>query len=320
VHTREPWNLKLLCTSERPEALLNQEPRTESATRRVLPRLSLDVVSSQEQARSAEHVGLANLSEVGDESEEDLDDHDQEEPGSDDSAAEELEDEELEEADCLGARGTEVTLEEDVAVVRSRETRVDEDDMADFDKEFQAMMQESIGLAKMIKGPTFNMPPPSVSVSSDRKAASAIDSAYVTSVPNRQPAPARSTGAAPTSMPGSVAFKVLVKKGGKQHTKELQVPKDSAFVLSTQRKEEEAKEERSELKRLVLDYHERDEDDLSLPSLKSMSIHQPTIRTNINSYGGGSYGNEVPGNHINSQSYGLNSRGNQGGRGSRRRR
>lgn len=71
---------------------------------------------------------------------------------------------------------------------------------------------------------------------------------------------------------------------------------------------------------LVQDYHERDEDDLSLPSLKSMSIHQPTIRTNINSYGGGSYGNEVPGNHINSQSYGLNSRGNQGGRGSRRRR
>lgn len=141
MDTREPLHLELLCTSERPEALLNQGPRTESATRRVLPHLSLDVVSSQEQARSTEHVGLANLSEVGDESEEDLDDHDQEEPGSDDSAAEELEEEELEEADCLGARGTEVTLEEDVAVVRSRETRVDEDDMADFDKEFQAMMQ-----------------------------------------------------------------------------------------------------------------------------------------------------------------------------------
>ena len=105
--------------------------------------------------------------------------------------------------------------------------------------------QESLGYAKLaVKPSTLNIPPPSLNAMS-----LGLGSAPAAA----PPPPSASSGAASGFPGGGITFKLLTKKaGGKQTVKELQVPEDSTFALSTRRKEEQYQEERSELKRLVL--------------------------------------------------------------------
>ncbi|GJP58574.1 hypothetical protein CLOP_g452 [Closterium sp. NIES-67] len=56
-------------------------------------------------------------------------------------------------------------------------------------------------------------------------------------------------------------FRVLVKRGNKQQARELMVPSDSAIAVATRRKEEEEERERQDIKRRVLEYNDRAEDD-----------------------------------------------------------
>lgn len=60
-----------------------------------------------------------------------------------------------------------------------------------------------------------------------------------------------------------VRVKVLVKRGSKQQTKEMFIPRDSSLVQSTKQKEAAELEEKQDIKRLVLEYNDREEEELN---------------------------------------------------------
>ncbi|TXG49619.1 hypothetical protein EZV62_025494 [Acer yangbiense] len=57
-----------------------------------------------------------------------------------------------------------------------------------------------------------------------------------------------------------VRVKVLVKHGNKQQTKQMYIPRDCSLVQSTKQKEAAELEEKQDIKRLVLEYNDREED------------------------------------------------------------
>lgn len=61
-------------------------------------------------------------------------------------------------------------------------------------------------------------------------------------------------------------FKVLMKKGNKQVARNLDVPVDSQIASATIAKKTMAREEQEDIKRLVLQYEEREETDQGLES------------------------------------------------------
>ena len=61
----------------------------------------------------------------------------------------------------------------------------------------------------------------------------------------------------------AVSFKVLVKRGGKEdRSREVQVPVNAAMAVNAKKKEEAEAQERSLMKRLVLEASKREEEEL----------------------------------------------------------
>uniref|UniRef100_A0A2P2L861 Up-frameshift suppressor 2 C-terminal domain-containing protein n=1 Tax=Rhizophora mucronata TaxID=61149 RepID=A0A2P2L861_RHIMU len=58
-----------------------------------------------------------------------------------------------------------------------------------------------------------------------------------------------------------VQVKVLVKRGNKQQTKQMYIPSDCSLVQSTKQKEAAEIEEKQDIKRLVLEYNDREEEE-----------------------------------------------------------
>ncbi|CAI6011271.1 unnamed protein product [Closterium sp. NIES-65] len=100
-----------------------------------------------------------------------------------------------------------------------KEAEVDPEELEDFDKEFRALMQESLAERKLEK---------------------------------------RGAGVLNISIPMSL---LDGSSGNKQQARELMVPSDSAIAVATRRKEEEEEKERQDIKRRVLEYNERAEEE-----------------------------------------------------------
>ena len=60
-----------------------------------------------------------------------------------------------------------------------------------------------------------------------------------------------------------VPVKVLVKRGNKQQTKQMLIPRDCSLVQSTKQKEAAELEKKRDIKRLVLEYNDREEEELN---------------------------------------------------------
>lgn len=60
-----------------------------------------------------------------------------------------------------------------------------------------------------------------------------------------------------------VRVKVLVKRGNKQQTKQMYIPRDCSLVQSTKQQEAAELEEKQDIKRLVLEYNDREEEELN---------------------------------------------------------
>lgn len=60
-----------------------------------------------------------------------------------------------------------------------------------------------------------------------------------------------------------IQVKVLVKRGNKQQTKQMYIPRDCSLVQSTKQKEAAELEEKQDIKRLVLEYNDREEEELN---------------------------------------------------------
>lgn len=68
-----------------------------------------------------------------------------------------------------------------------------------------------------------------------------------------------------------VQVKVLVKRGNKQQTKQMYIPRDCSLVQSTKQKEAAELEEKQDIKRLVLEYNDREEEELN--GLATQTMH-----------------------------------------------
>eukprot|EP00252_Welwitschia_mirabilis_P015911 TRINITY_DN352_c0_g1_i2.p1 TRINITY_DN352_c0_g1~~TRINITY_DN352_c0_g1_i2.p1 ORF type:complete len:706 (-),score=145.51 TRINITY_DN352_c0_g1_i2:279-2270(-) len=145
--------------------------------------------------------------------------------------------------------------DEDIQVRQKKSMDVDPAEEADFDRELRAIMQESLDSRRLElrSRPTLNMAiPVNLFEGSSRtpeveSGDEVVDDECGTN---------------------NVSFRVLVKKGNKQQTKHLYIPRDCSLVQCTKQKEEAEFQEKQGIKRLVLEYNEREEDDTSATAVQ----------------------------------------------------
>ncbi|CAG8543409.1 15191_t:CDS:10, partial [Acaulospora morrowiae] len=143
-----------------------------------------------------------------------------EEEGSDD---EQVDSEEIDE-------GNE---EDEIVVHTNRPDKVNSVDDDEFEREFSKMMTESMESRKYERKPAM------------------LDVAI--------PMHLKGVDRATDHLEGSVSFTLLTKKGNKQQMKTMEVPAESALAVNTRTKQEAEREEQQQLKKLVLNYEEREE-------------------------------------------------------------
>ncbi|XP_052203853.1 regulator of nonsense transcripts UPF2 isoform X2 [Diospyros lotus] len=148
--------------------------------------------------------------------------------------------------------------EEDEEVhVRQKVTEVDPQEEAEFDRELKALMQESLDSRKLElrARPTLNMMVPM----------------NVFEGPTNKDHHGRGfegesgdeTLDEESGGHKEVRVKVLMKRGNKQQTKQMSIPRDCSLVQSTKQKEAAELEEKQDIKRLVLEYNDREEEELN---------------------------------------------------------
>ncbi|XP_024530355.1 regulator of nonsense transcripts UPF2 [Selaginella moellendorffii] len=176
-----------------------------------------------------------------------MDGHEEEE---DDVERDEEGEEEEEEAELEHAA---VSEEDDHVKLRCKSKEVDPLEDADFEKELRALMQESVDSRKseLRARPTLNMMMPMNLLEGTKDHGRAQDPE------------SGDEGIDEHGSGHNVAFRVLVKKGNKHQLKQLKIPRDSSLVQSTRQKEAAELEEKQDIKRLVLEYNEREEDERS---------------------------------------------------------
>ncbi|CAA2971180.1 regulator of nonsense transcripts UPF2 [Olea europaea subsp. europaea] len=146
--------------------------------------------------------------------------------------------------------------EDDEVHVRQNVAEVDPQEVADFDRELRALMQESLDSRKLElrSRPTLNMMIP-INVFEG-----ATKEHHGRGVEGESGDDTTDEGTGGTK---EVRVKVLVKRGNKQQTKQMQVPRDWVLVQSTKQKEAAELEEKQDIKRRVLEYNDREEEELS---------------------------------------------------------
>ncbi|XP_074584194.1 regulator of nonsense transcripts UPF2 [Curcuma longa] len=151
--------------------------------------------------------------------------------------------------------------EEDNVHVRQKLVKVDPNEEEDFDRELKTLMQESLESRKLdIRArPTINMMIP-MNVFDGSK-----DPRFVEGESGEETVEEDGGGGGPNK----VRVKVLMKRGNKQQTKQMYIPHDCTLVQSTKQKEAAELEEKQHLKKRILEYNEREEEELSGASLQA---------------------------------------------------
>ncbi|KAF5205430.1 regulator of nonsense transcripts UPF2, partial [Thalictrum thalictroides] len=147
--------------------------------------------------------------------------------------------------------------EDDEVQVRQKVVAVDPQEEADFERDFRALMQESLDSRKLElrSRPTINMMIPM--------------NVFEGSTKDHHGRGAEAeSGDETLDEDGSgvnkeVCVKVLVKRGSKQQTKQMFIPRDCSLVQSTKQKEAAELEEKQNIKRLILEYNDREEEEIN---------------------------------------------------------
>ncbi|KAA8525750.1 hypothetical protein F0562_007599 [Nyssa sinensis] len=146
--------------------------------------------------------------------------------------------------------------DDDEIHVRQKVTEIDPQEEADFERELRALMQESLDSRKLElrARPALNMMIPM--------------NVFEGSTKDHHGRGAEGESGDETldeDAGGSkeVQVKVLVKRGNKQQTKQMYIPRDCSLVQSTKQKEAAELEEKQDIKRLVLEYNDREEEELN---------------------------------------------------------
>lgn len=149
--------------------------------------------------------------------------------------------------------GVPASDEDDEVCVRQKQTEVDPEELANFDQELRAFVQESMEQHKQeLRGrTTLNMViPMNVFEGSSKDHQGRMGGGE-----SGDEALEDDCGEGK-----EVQVKVLVKRGNKQQMKQMYIPKDSTLIQSTKQKEAAELEEKQDIKRLVLEYNDREED------------------------------------------------------------
>ncbi|XP_009778348.1 regulator of nonsense transcripts UPF2 [Nicotiana tabacum] len=144
--------------------------------------------------------------------------------------------------------------EEDEVHVRSKVAGADPLEEAEFERELRALMQESLDSRKLeLRGrPTLNMMIPMNVFEGPSKDHRGVEGESGDETLDE--------GAGGSK---EVPVKVLVKRGSKQQTKKMLIPRDCSLIQSTKQKEAAELEEKQDIKRLVLEYNDREEEELN---------------------------------------------------------
>ncbi|KAI5648769.1 hypothetical protein M9H77_34774 [Catharanthus roseus] len=177
--------------------------------------------------------------------------HDDEEESDEDNH-----DEESESEDDYDDGAGPASDEDDEVHVRQKVPEVDPQEVADFDRELRALMQESLDSRKLElrARPTLNMMIPMNLFEGPTK------DHHGRGIEGESGDETTDEGAGGNK---DVRVKVLVKKGNKQQTKQMYIPQDCSLVQSTKQKEAAELEEKQDIKRLVLEYNDREEEELN---------------------------------------------------------
>ncbi|GMN51185.1 hypothetical protein TIFTF001_020343 [Ficus carica] len=145
--------------------------------------------------------------------------------------------------------------EDDEVHVRQKVTEVNPQEEANFDQELRAVLQESMEQRRQeLRGrPTLNMMiPMNVFEGSTKDHGRGIGGESGDEALDEE-----------AGVNKEIQVKVLVKRGNKQQTKQMFIPRDCSLVQSTKQKEAAELEEKQDIKRLVLEYNDREEEELN---------------------------------------------------------
>ncbi|KAI4328633.1 hypothetical protein L6164_020969 [Bauhinia variegata] len=149
-----------------------------------------------------------------------------------------------------------VSDEEDEVHVRQKVAEVDPVEEANFDQELKAVLQESMEQRRLeLRGrPALNMMIPMnlFEGSSRDHHGRGIGGESGDEALDEE-----------TGGNKEVQVKVLVKRGNKQQTKQMYIPQNCSLVQSTKQKEAAELQEKEDIKRLVLEYNDREEEELN---------------------------------------------------------
>lgn len=73
-----------------------------------------------------------------------------------------------------------------------------------------------------------------------------------------------------------VQVKVLVKRGNKNRTRQMFIPRDCSLVQNSKQQEAAELEEKQDIKRLVLEYNDREEEEMSGHGSQGQGFIQPS--------------------------------------------
>ncbi|KAJ3680250.1 hypothetical protein LUZ60_016528 [Juncus effusus] len=142
--------------------------------------------------------------------------------------------------------------EDDEVAVRKERAEIDPAEMEDFDRQLKSLMQESLESRKQelrVRPATLNMMLPMNIFEGSHTNKETTES----SEDNLDNYESKSTD--------KVKVKVLVKRGNKQQTKQMFIPGECSLVQGVREKEQAEMEEKMSLKKRILEYNEREEDE-----------------------------------------------------------
>ncbi|CAN6443435.1 unnamed protein product [Victoria cruziana] len=162
-------------------------------------------------------------------------------------------DDECEEEEDEDAGEPTATDEDDDVPVRQKPVDIDPQEQADFDREYRALIQESLESRKLElrARPTLNMMIPMNVFEGVKDHTRNADGESGDETMDEE-------GSGGSS---KVPVRVLVKRGNKQQTKQMYIPRDCSLVQSTKEKEAAELEEKQNIKRLILEYNDREEEE-----------------------------------------------------------
>ncbi|CAI7659534.1 unnamed protein product [Penicillium bialowiezense] len=153
--------------------------------------------------------------------------------------------------------------DEQIIVTRQEEER-DPVTEAEFDREFEKMMAESMDSRRFERKTVFDIPlpmkrPPRENMPSD----SSPEPVHAEPVP-----------------PKTMAFSLMTKKGNKQQTRSIDLPSDSTFAIAMRSQQQADREEQQRIKNLVLNYEASNEPEPTESENEPLENPDPTPNPN----------------------------------------